>query len=142
MAVLLRDLAGFYSGAVAPEPAPFSEYARWVAAQEGTEAHQRARRYWLDRLEGELPTLPFPTDRPRPALKTYRADRHDHPLSPELVQALKKLGARASASFFTVLLTAFATFLHQHVWSAPSSSPALAGAPQTRILDLRRSETQ
>jgi len=33
---------------------------------------------------------------------------------------------------------AFAQFLHQHVWSSPESSPALAGAPQTRILDLVR----
>jgi hypothetical protein len=35
---------------------------------------------------------------------------------------------------------AFAEFLHQRVWSSPASSPALAGAPQTQILDLRRSE--
>jgi hypothetical protein len=35
---------------------------------------------------------------------------------------------------------AFASFLHEQVWSAPSSSPALAGVAQTRILDLRRSE--
>lgn len=35
---------------------------------------------------------------------------------------------------------AFAAFLHQHVWSSPGSSPALAGAPQTRILTLRREE--
>ena len=35
---------------------------------------------------------------------------------------------------------AFASFLHEQVWSAPASSPALAGAPQTRILDVRRSE--
>ena len=33
---------------------------------------------------------------------------------------------------------AFAEFLHQHVWSSPASSPALAGAPQTRILELVR----
>lgn len=31
---------------------------------------------------------------------------------------------------------AFATFLEQKVWSSPTSSPALAGAPRTRILDL------
>jgi hypothetical protein len=31
---------------------------------------------------------------------------------------------------------AFAGFLRQHVWSSPASSPGLAGAPQTRILDL------
>jgi hypothetical protein len=35
---------------------------------------------------------------------------------------------------------AFADFLHQHIWSSPASSPALAGAPQTRILSLIRSE--
>ena len=34
---------------------------------------------------------------------------------------------------------AFAAFLHEQVWSSPASSPALAGAAQTRILDLRRS---
>jgi hypothetical protein len=35
---------------------------------------------------------------------------------------------------------AFAKFLRQHVWSSPASSPALASSPQTRILDLVRSE--
>ena len=34
----------------------------------------------------------------------------------------------------------FAEFLHQRVWSSPASSPALAGAAQTRILDLRQNE--
>ena len=36
---------------------------------------------------------------------------------------------------------AFAQFLHQHVWSSAASSPALAGVPQTRVLDLVRSGT-
>jgi len=31
---------------------------------------------------------------------------------------------------------AFATFLEQNVWSSPTSSPGLAGLPQTQILDL------
>ena len=30
----------------------------------------------------------------------------------------------------------FAEFLVQHIWSSPASSPGLAGAPQTRILNL------
>ncbi len=30
----------------------------------------------------------------------------------------------------------FAAFLAQHVWSSPASSPGLAGAPKSRILDL------
>lgn len=32
---------------------------------------------------------------------------------------------------------AFAGFLRQRVWASPASSPALAGAAQTRILELR-----
>ena len=35
---------------------------------------------------------------------------------------------------------AFASFLHRHVWSAATSSPALAGTPQTRILEVRQSQ--
>jgi hypothetical protein len=34
----------------------------------------------------------------------------------------------------------FADFLHNRVWSSPTSSPALAGRPQSRILDLRRKQ--
>jgi hypothetical protein len=30
---------------------------------------------------------------------------------------------------------AFATFLRERVWSTPEASPALAGTPQTRILN-------
>jgi len=32
----------------------------------------------------------------------------------------------------------FAGFLHDRVWSSPASSPALAGRPQTSVLELRR----
>lgn len=35
---------------------------------------------------------------------------------------------------------AFERFLRQQVWASPASSPALDGAPTTRILDLVRSE--
>jgi hypothetical protein len=35
---------------------------------------------------------------------------------------------------------AFASFLHRNVWSSPDSSPGLVGTPQTRVLDLVRSE--
>ena len=31
---------------------------------------------------------------------------------------------------------AFEQFLHQHVWSSPTSAPGLVGEPRTRILDV------
>jgi hypothetical protein len=36
----------------------------------------------------------------------------------------------------------FAEFLTQHVWSSPTTSPGLAGAPKTRILNLVRDGEQ
>ena len=116
MAVMLRDLALLYSPThpsddAVPQAQPFSEYARWIANLQGTAAQRQARHYWLDQLRGELPALELPTDRPRQRLRSYRAARHDHALSPNLVQPLKKVGAGTKASFFTVLLTSFAAFL-------------------------------
>jgi amino acid adenylation domain-containing protein len=113
MAVVLRDLGLLYSGAEAPAAQPFSQYAAWVAEQDQTETHQRAKQFWLGRLQGDLPVLQLPTDRPHPPLKSYRSDRYDHTLAPELVQGLKKLGAKGGASFFTVLLAAYAALLHR-----------------------------
>jgi hypothetical protein len=36
----------------------------------------------------------------------------------------------------TAVAETFAEFLVQHVWSSPASSPGLAGAPKSRILEL------
>jgi amino acid adenylation domain-containing protein len=116
MAVLLHDLGISYSAEVSgsaaagPPPQAFSAFARWNARQ--ADDH-RARQYWLDQLSGELPVLQLPTDRPRPPLRTFRADRYDDVLSPVLVEGLKKLGARSNASFFTVLLSAYVVFLYR-----------------------------
>lgn len=38
----------------------------------------------------------------------------------------------------TGIFTPEATFLHGRVWSTPTAAPALAGRPQTTILNLRR----
>jgi hypothetical protein len=35
----------------------------------------------------------------------------------------------------------FAEFLEQNVWSSPTSAPALAGVPRTRILDVMQKWT-
>lgn len=113
MALLLRDLGSLYSGA-APAPAePLSTYARHAAAQAAQPADRRAEEYWLRQFAGEVPALQLPPDRPRPAIKTYRARRHDYVLDPHLVQAVKRFGARHRASFFVTLLAAYVALLHR-----------------------------
>lgn len=118
--VLLRDLGAFYtaeSGAAvcALGAAPsFVQYATNERAAESGESYGQAQRYWLNQFSGpSLPELDLPTDRRRPAFKTYASRRVDFPLPKELTDQLKKTGAKLGASYFVSMLAGFAAMLHR-----------------------------
>src|SRR5262249_20468912 len=69
--------------------------------------------YWLQRFSGSVPVLELPIDRHRPPVKTYASKRIDHPLGADLVQELRKAGAKSGCSLFVTLLTSFQVFLHR-----------------------------
>ena len=118
--VLLRDLGALYTadsggavGSLAPAPS-FVHYATHERAQESGEIYAQAQRYWLHQFSGSsLPELDFPTDRRRPAFKTYASRRIDFPLSKELTDKLKKTGAKLGASYFVSMLAGFSAMLHR-----------------------------
>ncbi len=118
--VLLRDLGVLYtaeSGAAVCSltPAPsFVNYATNERVEESGESYAQAQRYWLNQFSGlSLPELDLPTDRRRPAFKTYASRRIDFPLPKELTDKLKKTGAKLGASYFVSLLAGFAAMLHR-----------------------------
>ena len=47
--------------------------------------------YWKQQLGGDVPVLQLPTDRPRPAVQTYRGATESFLLSEDLKNKLKKL---------------------------------------------------
>ncbi len=115
--VLVCDWARLYSARrdgrepALPPAEPFTAYALDLARdQAGREAHEA---YWLKQFEGPVPVLALPTDRPRPAFKTFAARRLDVLLEPGLVQQVKRAGAREGASLFATLLAAFDVLLHR-----------------------------
>jgi amino acid adenylation domain-containing protein len=117
-AVLMRDLGALYTrrcggqGELPPAIA-FSDYSLAEAAAVGTPEHLQAEAYWLQQFDGEIPTLDLPSDRPRPAFKTYASRREDVAFDAELVRDLKRMGARARASFFSTLLAGFQALLYR-----------------------------
>jgi amino acid adenylation domain-containing protein len=117
--VLLPDLGKLYSGlrvGVMPQLEPadrFSDYALTLDAARGSTATQTTEQFWLDQFADAAPVLNFPTDFPRPPVRTFNAARYDHPLPASLVTALKQLGAQMGCSFMTVLLASFEVFLHR-----------------------------
>ena len=92
-----------------PQLAPalrFSEYARNQARRDPEEA-ARTESYWLGQYREPVKTLDLPTDRPRPALKSYRGSSRCRRIDASLYQSLKKSGAKAGNTLFVTLLGAF-----------------------------------
>ena len=58
-----------------------------------------------------MPVLDLPIDLSRPSLRSYFARRYDHVLDAELVEKLRKLGAKSGCSIFNTLLAAFECFV-------------------------------
>jgi amino acid adenylation domain-containing protein len=117
-AVLMKDLGALYAGrrgagADLPAAEAFSEYARAEAAAATGPDAAAAEAYWLKQFAAPPAALDLPTDRPRPPLKTYTSRREDHVLPADLVESVKRMGAKAGASFFTTLLGGFKAVLHR-----------------------------
>lgn len=119
MAILIQDLKKTYTSQIKnhePElsaPVLFSDYALEEHERyEKKEAHADEN-YWLSLYSQEIPVLDVPTDRPRPAMRSFNADRVDYQLDPEIVRQLKQTGASLGCTFIIILIAAFKTYLYR-----------------------------
>ncbi len=71
--------------------------------------------YWKQHLAGAPAVLELPTDRPRPAVQSFRGARQSVALSQRLTQALKSLSLREGGTLFMTLLAAFQTLLFGYI---------------------------
>ena len=118
-AVLITDLGKLYSAfkqgitAELEESDRFSDYALMLEESAGDPETIATEEYWVEQFSGSVPILDFPTDRPRPPLRTFESQREDWQISETLVTALKQLGVEYGCSFMTTLLSGFEVFLHR-----------------------------
>ncbi|MBN3938515.1 amino acid adenylation domain-containing protein [Nostoc sp. NMS9] len=118
-AVLMPDLGKLYSGlqqGIVPEleePDYLSEYAILQEEEADSPEAIATEKYWLEQFADSVPILDFPSDRPRPPLRTFNAAREDWHLNSELVANLKQLGTKLGCSFMTTILGGFEVWLHR-----------------------------
>lgn len=116
---LLQDLSKLYTAyskneePYLGEAAPYSQYAIEQLEFSSTREFKEIEQYWINQYKNDVPLLDLATDFPRPELKTYKGRRDDFKLEPQLINSIKKLGARAGCSFVTSFLIAFEVFLHR-----------------------------
>ncbi|MGB3509032.1 MAG: amino acid adenylation domain-containing protein, partial [Microcoleaceae cyanobacterium] len=115
-AVLMPDLGKLYGAlrqGILPdleEVEGFSEYAIEQAQEANSQETRETKEYWLKQFSSSVPILDFPTDRPRPPLRTFDSAREDWELSQDLVTSLKQLGKDMGCSFMTTILAGFEVF--------------------------------
>lgn len=115
MNTVLSELGACYaarlerSSADLPEPLRFSAYAKERAASKADTA--KAEAYWLGEYQDLPPPLELPTDRPRPAAKSFAGATYSDHLDAALVGAVKKAGQAQGATLFATLLAAVQVLL-------------------------------
>ncbi|XVV07120.1 amino acid adenylation domain-containing protein [Actinosynnema sp. CA-248983] len=118
LSVLLRELGAGYAAALDGRAAELPElrlqypdFAVWQRDRMAGEVAAAHLDYWARHLDGAPELLTLPTDRPRPAVSTYRgALRYGH-VPAGTVQALEALARKHGVTLFMVLLAAFAARL-------------------------------
>jgi amino acid adenylation domain-containing protein len=134
--VLLSELARLYRAFAANEsltetsplpelPVQVPDFAVWQRSRPREEETAKQLATWRERLAPPLPVLDLPTDRPRPAVQTFRGRSEILLLPPDLATALRGLGAPRGATPFMVLLSGFALLLSR--WSGQED--VIVGSP-------------
>ncbi len=128
--VFLQELATLYTAfsqgtsSCAELPIQYADYAIWQRQQLQGELLETQLTYWKQQLQGELPVLNLPTDRPRKT-QTYKGASVSFNLPQTLTNSLQALSRQEGATLFITLLTAFKVLLHRYT----GQDDILVGSP-------------
>ena len=103
---LYRAYSTGRSSPLAELPIQYADYSYWQRQSLQGESLGREISYWKQQLEG-IPTLDLPTDRPRPAVQTFKGAARGLELSEDLTRRLRELSQQQGATLFIMLLAAF-----------------------------------
>ncbi|MGI2909660.1 condensation domain-containing protein, partial [Tolypothrix sp. VBCCA 56010] len=119
--VLIREIAAVYQAGcnempiALPElPIQYADFAVWQQQWLQQEVLAQQLTYWQQQLAGVPALLELPTDRPRPAIQTYKGATQTFSLSSQLSAALTAFSQKQEVTLFMTLLAAFQTLLSRY----------------------------
>jgi amino acid adenylation domain-containing protein len=122
LGVLVRELSALYPAYLRGEPSPlpqlpiqYPDFAAWQRRWLGGEEPAEHLEAWRRLLDGAPQTLDLPSDRPRPAVQTFRGGFLRQSLDADVTRRLGELARASGGTLFMALLAAFGVLLSR--WS-------------------------
>ncbi|MDT3777026.1 amino acid adenylation domain-containing protein [Nitrospira sp. MA-1] len=116
--ILAREFAAFYAARIAgmtpslpPLPIQYADFGEWQRQWMQGAVLERQVVYWKQQLNGDLPVLEIPTDRPRTAIQASSGSRHVFMVPEGVAKELVALSRREGVTLFMTLLGAFQVLL-------------------------------
>ena len=138
----MNDLAALYDAFCDGRPSPlqelplqYADYAVWQRNYLQGESLEKLLSYWRGQLAGAPATIDLPTDRPRPAIQSFRGANKSfafsRTISAEVLRGSRQLGTTP----FMTLLAGFQSLLARY----SGQNDIVVGAP---IANRNRAETE
>jgi amino acid adenylation domain-containing protein/non-ribosomal peptide synthase protein (TIGR01720 family) len=121
MGVLVKELNLLYEAfsqqrpsPLSPLPIQYADYANWQRQWLTGDVLDNQLAYWQQQLAAAPALLELPTDRPRPALQTFRGHTIYFEIASTLVESLKILSRQNKTTLFMTLHATFITLLARY----------------------------
>lgn len=121
LGIIIRELSILYEAFISSKPSPlpqlsiqYADFALWQRKWLQGERSETQLNYWKQQLAGAPPLLELTTDRPRPAVQTFRGSARNFHLNADLTLRLNRLGQRSGTTLFMTLLAAIGILLSRY----------------------------
>jgi len=114
LAALYRAHASGHSASLPELPLQYADYAVWQRNYLQGPGLEGLLKYWRQQLSGAPTTLDLPTDRPRPAVQSFRGASKSFTLPKALSDSVASANRRFGTTQFMTLLAAFYMLLARY----------------------------
>src|SRR5262249_16976679 len=121
MGLFVRELTELYSAFVQGKPSPlpelpaqYADFAVWQRKWIRDEVLEKHLAYWTKQLENAPTAIELPSDRPRPAVQSFKGEIVRVVFPNALKESLNKLSHREGSTLYMTLLAAFQTLLFRY----------------------------
>lgn len=113
--LMAQELKALYQGELTETiDFTYKDYTTWQEKIQDTRWYLKQKKYWQERLTGEIPVLNLPMDYKRDWMRSYEGNTLRLDISRELTEKITLLAKARGCTLFAVLLSAYYILLHQY----------------------------